>query len=406
MRKSTIAIGIAAALSTPAFVSPTNANAAVKVKPQKASGPVHSQPHFKYPNNVRPNGSTVLYDQTGTVVNGAPSQNFESAFDAYDAQGADDFVVTDAAGWTLSAFNFVVSATADPSSATYDIEVYPDNGGLPGASAVCSYPAATGVLTSGNTALSVALPTPCSLSQGTYWVEMVVNLDFGTGGQVFWSDYSPGGTGANSKWQNPGGGFGTSCSTWSDLATCVGSTSPVGGGQTAFMFQVVGAVGGGGGGCGAGQFCLVSTVGTDTSPGACGTADTIDATVGDQLNFCYTVTNNTGVELDYHTLADNVNGVIYPWLQAPLPPGASLQSNEIRTVANTLTYTSTWTSYDVPPGYTAAVESGGCSDRIFADGFGDASSCGGFIEISNTGTALGLGDDDSAAWDRYYLSWM
>ena len=76
-------------------------------------------------------------------------------------------------------------------------------------------------------------------------------------------------------------------------------------------FQVIGAVGSGGGGCGAGQLCLVSTVGTDTSPGACGTADTIDATVGDQLNFCYTITNNTGVELDYHTLQNNVDGTLF-----------------------------------------------------------------------------------------------
>jgi hypothetical protein len=405
MRKSTIAIGIAAALSTPAFVSPTNANAAVKFKPQRASGPVHSQPHFKYPNHSRPTGSTVLYDQTGTDVNGAPSQNFESAFDQYDAQGADDFVVTDAAGWTLSAFNFVVSATSDPSSATYDIEVLPDNAGFPGSSPVCSYPAAAGVLTSGNTALSVALPTPCVLSQGTYWIEMVVNLDFGVGGQVFWSDYSPGGTGANSKWQNPGGGFGTTCTTWSDLASCVGSTSPVGGGQTAFMFQVVGAVGGGGGGtCSAGDLCLASTVGTDLSSGACGTADTIDATNGDQLNFCYTITNNTGVTLDYHTLENNVDGTLFTLLNQSVPDGGTFQYNHIETVNQSNTYNSTWTGQDVPPGYAAEVTGGGgggCPDRIFADGFdGSTPPCGpagGFIDITGTGTPLNNGDDQAIA---------
>jgi hypothetical protein len=407
MRKSTIAIGIAAALATPAFVASTNANAAVKHKLQRASGPIHTQHHFKYPNHSQPTGSTVLYDQTGSVVNGAPSQNFESAFDQYDAQGADDFVVTDAAGWTLSAFNFVVSATADPSSATYDIVVLPDDGsGLPGSTPVCSYPGATGVLTSGNTALSVALPSPCVLAQGTYWIEMVVNLDFGTGGQVFWSDYSPSGTGSNAKWQNPGGGFGTACSTWSDMATCVGTGSPVGGGQTAFMFQVVGAVGGGGGGtCDAGDLCLVSTVGTDTSPGACGTTDTIDASVGDQLNFCYTITNNTGVELDYHTLENNIDDTLFSLLNEPVPPGGTFQYNHVETMGPeaTYTYNSTWTGQDVPPGYAAEVETGGgggCPDRIFADGFdGSTPPCGGgsnFVDISSTGTPLGLSDDGSA----------
>ena len=76
MRKSTIAIGIAAALSTQAFVTTTNADAAVKVKPQKSPGNVsHALPRFVFPHHS-PNGGGVLYDQSGGVVNGAPSQNF------------------------------------------------------------------------------------------------------------------------------------------------------------------------------------------------------------------------------------------------------------------------------------------------------------------------------------------
>ena len=401
MRKSTIAIGIAAALSTQAFVTTTSADAAVKIKPQKSNGNVsHTLPRFVFPHHS-PNGGGVLFDQSGAAVNGAPSQNFESTFDQYDSQGADDFVVTDAAGWTVSAFNFQVSATSDPSSATYDIVVLPDAGGLPGASPVCSYPAAAGVLDGSNTALSVTLPSPCVLSQGTYWIEMVVNLDFLVGGQVFWSDFSSG-SGANSKWQNPGGGFGTTCSTWSDLATC-GSTSPVGGGQTAFLFQVVGTVGGGGGTCGAGDLCLVSTVGTDTSAGACGSTDTIDVTVGDQVNFCYTITNNTGIELDYHTLTNNVDGTIFSLLNQPVPDGSSFQYNNIETVGATATFNSTWTGQDVPPGYLPEVTTGGggCPDRIFADGFDPTPTppCpgGGFVDITGTGVPLGNGDDQAIA---------
>jgi hypothetical protein len=404
MRKSTIAIGIAAALSTQAFVTTTNADAAVKSKPQKASGPVNTQPHFILPHHNRAIEGSVLYDQAGGgVVNGAPSQNFESSFDQYDAQGADDFVVTDAAGWTVSGFNFLVSATSDPSSATYDIVVLPDAGGVPGASPVCSYPAAAGVLDGTNTSLSVSLPTACVLSQGTYWIEMVVNLDFTAGGQVFWSDNSAG-SGANSKWQNPGGGFGTTCSTWSDLIDCGPSSSPVGGGQTAFNFQVIGAVGGGGGTCDAGDLCLVSTVGTDTTAGACATTDTIDVSQGDQVNFCYTITNNTGVELDYHTLQNNVDGTIFSLLNQPVAPGASFQFNKIATVGTTNTYNSTWTGQDVPPGYLAEVTTGGgggCADRIFADGFdGTTVPCpptGGFIDITATGTPLNNSDDQSVA---------
>ena len=405
MRKSTIAIGIAAALSTPAFVASTNADAAVKAKPSKASGPIHSTPHFKYPNHNRPSGGNVLYDQSGTTVNGIPSQNFESTFDAYDTAGADDFVVTDATGWDISGFNFQISPSAsppgDPSTATYDIDVYTDAAGLPSGTTVCSYNALPGTVDPGITSLSVALPSTCHLDPGTYWVSMIVNLDFQVGGQIFWSTDLRTGLGADAAWENPGGGFGIGCTTWTDNATC-----GAGSGETTTEFQVIGAVGTGGGTCGAGELCLVSTVGTDTTAGACATTDTIDASVGDQLNFCYTITNNTGVELDYHTLENNVDGTLFTLLNQPVPDGGTFQYNHIETVSTTNTYNSTWTGQDVAPGYAAEVTGGGgggCADRVFADGFdGGPLPCpggggGGFIDISGTGTPLNEGDDQADA---------
>ena len=402
IKRSVLALAVIAALSTHALTRSAPADAAPVGTLRKASGPIHAQPQFRYPQHAGRTNDAVLYDQSGTAVKGAPSQNFESTFDAYDAQGADDFVVTDAAGWTVSAFNFQVSATADPSTATYDVVVFDDAGGVPG-TAVCSNLAQPGTLSGGNTSLSVSLASPCSLAQDTYWVELYVNLAITVGGQMFWSDFSPVGRGANSKWQNPGGGFGTSCTTWSDLATCVGTTgSPVGGGHTAFLFQVVGSAGSGPG-CTPSGICLVSTVGTDTSAGACATTDTIDATVGDQLNFCYTVTNNTTTDLDYQTLQNNVDGTLFDLLNQPIPAGGTFQFNHVATVGTTNTYNSTWTARDVPPGYLATVESGGgtCTDRIFADGFdGDVPPCQGartFIDITGTGTPLGLGDDDVVA---------
>lgn len=150
--------------------------------------------------------------------------------------------------------------------------------------------------------------------------------------------------------------------------------------------------------CDPSGICLVSTVGTDLSANACGGADTIDATVGDQLNFCYTVTNNTGVDLEYHSLANDVDGGLFAYSQQLIAPGGSYQYNHVETVGSTLTYNSTWTSYDVLPGYTTDVETGGgCGDRIFADGFGDsAAACSGFIDITGSGTPLGLADDGTA----------
>lgn len=391
--KSAIALAVTAALPVLSFVGSSNAAAASKPALGKSIDPRHAATHFKYPVRSHASASTVLYDQSGTPSSGFPSQNFDSAHDAYDSAGADDFVVSDPAGWSVGAFNFQIdtSPQGDLSTATFDIDIYPDAAGIPDTATSCAYSALAGVVDANMTAVSVALPVPCNLPQGTYWVSMVANLDFTVGGQVWW-ELGPQipGPGQNAVWRNPADGFSTGCTVWAEEAGCW-STSFV-----AALFQVVGSVGTSS--CNPSGICLASTVGTDLSPGACGSANAIDATVGDQLNFCYTITNNTGVELDYHSLANNVDGDVLDFAHQAIAPGASYQHNHIETVANTLTYTSTWTAYDALPGYTASVESGGgsCGDRIFADGFGDvASTCGTFVEISSTGTALGLGDDDS-----------
>jgi uncharacterized repeat protein (TIGR01451 family) len=392
--KSAIALAVTAALPALSLVGSPDAGAKSKLALGKRVDPRHSAPHFRYPVHARAATDTVLYDQSGTAAAGFPSQNFESSSDSYDSAGADDFVVTDAAGWSVGAFNFQIgmSAGGDPSSATYDINVYPDSGGLPGVATSCAYSALTGTVDATQTSVSVSLPTPCNLAAGTYWVSMVANLDFAVGGQMFWSlsTQTPA-PGADAAWENPGDAFGSGCTSWGDNATCGAGSS-----FTTALFQVIGSVGSPAT-CMPGGICLQSTVGTDLSPGACGSVDAIDATVGDQLNFCYTVTNDTGVELDYQSLANNVDGALLTLMNQPLPPGGTFQYNHIATVATTNTYNSTWTAQDVPPGYVPEVTGGGaCLDRIFADGFGDApSSCGNFVDVSGTGMPLGLGDDAS-----------
>ena len=400
MRKSTIAVGIATALSAQALMSTADAADTIKGTRLKASGPVpNSRPQFKYPRHAAPLGSTVLYDQSGTADNGVPAQINQSSSASYDAEGADDFVVTDATGWNVSGFNFQVSFTGAPTGPTYNIAVYPDNSGTPAVAPTCTYTGVAGVLDGSQTSLSVALPTVCALPQGTYWVAFAVDVDFPP--QAFWSNEATPGLGNNAVWQNPGDGFGSGCTTWTDPALC-GGTSPVGGGNPANLFQVVGTVNGGGGGCGSGGICLDVTLGTDTTSGACGTTDTLDVSVGDQVNYCYTVTNDSGISLDYHSLADNVNGDIFTLANIVLADGASYQYNRITTAGASETVTSTWTAQDQPPGYASDYSEGGgaITDRIFCDGFdGTACNPGGgsnFIAIDTTGTALNLTDDGSA----------
>ena len=399
IRNGALALAVTAALSAQAFVDST-ARAAAGAKLRKDARPSQGQPHFKYPNHAHPASGAILYDQSGVAENGVPAQDFQSTYDAYDSVGADDFVVTDAAGWTVSAFNFQVAfdqssvPTPPPAIIVYGVDVYADAGGVPGA-ASCSYPGVAGTLDASNTSLSISLPAPCPLAQGTYWVSLKPVFDFPP--QSFWSNESGAPIGHEGVWQEAGG-FGTACTSWSAVSTCSG----VGGGNPNYLFQVIGSVGSPAG-CNPGGICLVSTVGTDTAPLACAATDTIDVNIGDQVNFCYTITNNTGIELDYHTLTNNVDGTLFTLLNQPVADGASFQYNNIETVGATATYNSTWTGQDVPPGYAAEVTTGGggCPDRIFADGFDPTPTppCpgGGFIDITGTGTPLNNGDDQAIA---------
>jgi hypothetical protein len=346
----------------------TSADAAQKGTPAKSSGVVkQNRTHFNHPRG----GDSVLYDQT---LSGSPvgfiSQNFtDFSSGAYNAVAADDFVVTDASGWTVDQVNiggvyFNGSGPAD----SFDVSIYPDAGGVPGATAACTY---TGLsYTGAPPSFSIPLSTPCDLPSGTYWVAAAANMAFGAGGEFGWNTYSGFNLGANAQWQNPGGGFGTGCSSWSDMATCLAFP-----GYTATSFQVVGHVSTGGGG---GISLTVGMAEDNGNPTQCGTATTLSATAGDQINFCYTVTNNSATALNFQTLTSDVDGVIFQNQPVTIAPGATYQYNRIVTATADESPTFTWTAADALPGYASSA--------------GSAS----FVDISGSGTPLGLGDDTSA----------
>ncbi len=229
-RKSLLAAGIATAM-----LVATSAGAATL-----------QSSHPTTPNNVTfPNAPTasVLYDQTDNASgDGAPVQNFETAYDAYDGEGADDFVVP-AGGWTLTEADLVTSTNGPfTGTTTATVNIYPDAAGAPGASPVCSFPGETATVGAATT--TIPLTGGCSLGAGTYWLAVQIDLDFATNGQIFWSDRS---TQSNSGgvWRNPGDGFGSGCTNWDTLVNC-----GVGGNNTTntfpdYLFQLVGNVGGG-----------------------------------------------------------------------------------------------------------------------------------------------------------------
>jgi hypothetical protein len=181
-----------------------------------------------------PSGSPVLlYDQTANQAPGYTSQSF-SDFPSYSNERAADFVVG-GGGWTVD--RVVVSGSYNNPLAglnpTVDVRFYADDGGgvplsLPQDPAVCTNTGLVSGVDFVDTAGSfdITLPTPCLLPAGRYWVSVVANRPYFPGGvQWFWNSVTVIG-GSEHAWRNPGDGFGTGCTSWSNGATSCSQTNP------------------------------------------------------------------------------------------------------------------------------------------------------------------------------------
>lgn len=188
---------------------------------------------------------TLLYDQNNNASgNGAPDQDFEAAFNAYDSRGADDFEVTFAGGWVVEQVTTV--GTTGGATTSVDVQFLADAAGFPDAAPVtgCDYPGIVPTSQVGGSFV-LDLPTGCNLTTGFYWVAIQANQDFGTAGQHFWSNRTVQ-SNQGAVWENPGDGFATGCTTWDRMTTC-----GVGGGASPdFLFQILGTEGIPGGGPG------------------------------------------------------------------------------------------------------------------------------------------------------------
>ena len=181
-------------------------------------------------------GGNVLVDQSSDGGgNGAPDQAFEALYAGYDSEGADDFDVTDAAGWDITGLNITGTHTSGGAVGFGNLFYYDDNGGLPADSPIagCDFPLlADFVDSAGSIAYNHSV---CNLGPGTYWVSQAVRQDFLVGGQHFWSNRTIL-TGNPGVWRNPGDGFALGCTDWTSMTTCGvgGGTSPD------FLFQLIG----------------------------------------------------------------------------------------------------------------------------------------------------------------------
>jgi hypothetical protein len=184
-----------------------------------------------------PDALSILYNQNSNDSGvGIVSQDFtDSGFDIYDSNGADDFVVPANTKWLVKGviatgvyFGCVTCGPATSETVTF----YKDAGNTPGAA--ISVQTVTGADSGGT--FKMLLPTPVKLlTAGKYWISVQATLNFAAGGEWAWETTNTLSNTA-SKWQNPGDGFGTGCTTYMDMQTCIG---PSGEGPD-FMFALAG----------------------------------------------------------------------------------------------------------------------------------------------------------------------
>jgi cysteine-rich repeat protein len=165
--------------------------------------------------------SQLVVDQSDAAGDDAVfDQKVEPIYGAYDSEVADDFIVTDPAGWDVS--RLATYGHINPDSARIEdvtIRFYPDVGGLPG-DIECDYSRITSFVEEEGD-LSIILPRVCELAPGRWWVSQQVRMDLftPTGGLHYWAGRSIQ-TNHPSVWRNPGSAFGTGCEDWTVTSSC------------------------------------------------------------------------------------------------------------------------------------------------------------------------------------------
>ena len=112
-------------------------------------------------NNIATDVTRMLYEQVDLDAGGWTSQDFEAAFDAYDNQGADDFVVPAGEYWDIQSVTVIGSGAPGP-FALANVEIYADAAGMPAATPMIGWYGLTAIDNAAT--LDIALPggyIPC-----------------------------------------------------------------------------------------------------------------------------------------------------------------------------------------------------------------------------------------------------
>jgi hypothetical protein len=167
-----------------------------------------------------PESRAILYQQSDGTLAGQASQDFETVYDAYDCQGADDFYVPAGMQWTIQTVTATGSGSATATVA--NVLIYADNAGIPATTATTSLMGLTCTNTSG--VLTINIPGGIVLGPGHYWVSVQDAAPYGTFGQWWWTRNSIV-YNSQSCWRNPNNGFGTGYTSWTSMGVATGVAS-------------------------------------------------------------------------------------------------------------------------------------------------------------------------------------
>jgi hypothetical protein len=164
----------------------------------------------------------VLHDQYDNATIEEPvdiiSQDAETAFDFFDSQAADDFIVPAGQTWEISEVDVLGRYDGPGPAGSFHVFFYDNGAGnLPG-TLIESRPANP---YTGNSDFVITLTSPVILSEGHYWVSVQSRQDIQTTGFWLWHDRDVQ-SHVSAAWQNPGGGFPTgNCLIWSRKVACL-----------------------------------------------------------------------------------------------------------------------------------------------------------------------------------------
>lgn len=163
-----------------------------------------------------PGAGNIIWNQLDTEgeTYGKSAQDFEALYNTYDAEVAGDFVLTGDAVIEGVVLNFFYSILyTEPVS--FNVGIFPDEAGSPGETALFSV-ITDPVTANDNNEFTVTFDPAITLTAGSYWLGYNMRLDYGdlevqcyANQKISLVNETP------AYWRNPGNGFGTGYTTWS-----------------------------------------------------------------------------------------------------------------------------------------------------------------------------------------------